>query len=94
MHEFDELEEATCYTCVQWQEMIENVNRKLAQLGKPIGMCAIHDPVSFADADSLKNPEVYEQKVALEEELQAEVKTLTLVLLSHQRSEHSSVVAS
>lgn len=58
------------------------------------GLLDIGDSVrlSFAEADDLlKSPDAFEQKLASERELRADIKRLTLVLLAHQRVAHSSL---
>jgi len=89
MTEFDEVRR--CPDCERWRELIDDKNRKLKQLRNPTDMLNIQDSVrySFEVDDALKNPELYEQKRAYEEELRADVRTLTLVLLAHQRREHT-----
>ena len=93
MAEFDETR--GCPDCEQWLDLIDDKNRKLKQMLNPAGLLDIQDSVrySFSDVDdALKNPEPYERKRALEEELRADVKALTLVLLAHQRKEHTPSV--
>jgi hypothetical protein len=83
-----------CADCEQWQEMIYNANQKLAELRQPTGLLGIQDSVrhSFsAVEDALTSPETYAQRHVREEELVVDIKTLTLVLLEHQRKEHSPV---
>ena len=82
-------------TAKQWQEMIYQANRKLAELRQPTGLLGIPDSVrhSFsAIDDALRSPEEYEQRRAREEEMVVDIKTLTLVLLEHQRKQHSPVI--
>ncbi len=91
-----ELDEARrCADCEHWQEMIYHANRKLAELRQPTGLLDIQESVRYSFSavdDVLRSPEVYEQRRVREEELVVDIKTLTLVLLEHQRKEHSPVV--
>lgn len=88
------VENTRCPDCEQWQEMIDNANKKLARLRQPPGLLGIQDSVgySFSKVDELlANPESYEKKRASEEQLQRDIKVLVLVLLGHQRKGHSPV---
>ena len=84
-----------CPDCEHWLDLIDAKNKKLAQMLNPAGLLSIHDSVrcSFSDVDdALQNPEPYQLKHTLEEELRADVRALTLVLLGHQRREHTPLV--
>lgn len=90
MTEFDEVKR--CPDCEHWLDLIDAKNKKLKQMLNPPGLLNIQDSVrySFSDVeDALQKGEAYQLRRALEEELRADVKSLTLALLAHQRREHT-----
>ena len=82
-----------CADCQQWQEMIYDANQKLADLREPTGLIDIQDSVrhSLSAFEDGLTPEAHERRRDREEQLELDLKTLTLVLLEHQRKEHSLV---
>jgi hypothetical protein len=82
-----------CHDCDYYRELIDRTNQELMHLRKPLGLCSLPDSVASIDtADTLANPEAYEQRLEEEEQLQRRLKSFTLSLTQHQQVAHRASV--